>query len=136
MTAELEYFFAMLAYGMGMAVCYHILMLLRALIWHPTFVTDAEDVLFLMGAGALFFLVAYEKNFGILRWYAFVGAGTGCLVYFRILGKPLELVRKWLLQKHGKAFKIKPKFSRKGQVSVDESSSPEHGKKRKKKERS
>lgn len=135
MTAELEYFFAMVFYGVVTAMCYHLLLFVRAVIRHGVSLVDAEDILFLVAAGFYFFLTAYGKNNGILRWYAFAGAGLGCLAYVRTLGVSLERVRKWLLQKCRKTVKIKPKFSSKGQVSVDEGS-PEHGKKTKKKKRS
>ncbi len=133
MMAELEYFLAMLFYGVFMAVCYQLLLYLRAVLPHGRAVVDAEDILYFMEAGFAFFLVAYEKNDGILRWYAFFGAGLGILLYMRTLGVPLEVVRKWLLQKRKKTATIKTQFISKGQVSVDESSSPEHKSKRKKK---
>ena len=135
MVAELNYFFAMIMYGVLVAVCYHLLLYIRAVIRHGTSFVDAEDILFFIGAGFLFFLVAYRMNYGVLRWYAFAGAGAGACLYVRTLARPLECVRKWLLQKREKTFKIKPKFSSKGQVSVVEGSSPEYKKKRKKKER-
>lgn len=135
MLAELEYFFAMVFYGVVAAMCYHALLFVRAVFPHGTALVDAEDILFLMAAGFCFFLTAYEKNDGILRWYAFAGAGLGCLAYVRTLGNSLEGVRKWLLQKFKKTVKIKKKSREEGQVPPDESNSPEHKKKRKKKKR-
>ena len=133
---ELVYFGSMVFYGVTVSLCYHLLLLFRAIIRHAAFVTDAEDILFFMAAGAMFFWAAYAQNYGILRWYAFLGAGIGCLAYRRTLGASLERFRKWLLQKYDKTVKIKRKFHSKGQVSVDEGSSPEHEKKKKQKERS
>lgn len=126
----------MVFFGVTASFGYHALLFFRAGVRHSVSFVDAEDILFLMAAGVCFFLTAYEKNNGILRWYAFAGAGLGCLAYVRTLGASLEHVRKWLLQKCGKTVRIKAKFSSKGQVSVDEGSSPEHKKKRKKKKRS
>ena len=136
MAAELEYFCTMVCYGVVASFCYHVLLFFRAVVRHTVSFVDAEDILFLMTAGFAFFLAVYKKNDGILRWYAFAGAGLGCLAYIRTLGAALEQARKWLLQKWGKTVRIKAKFSSKGQVPVDEGSSPEHGKKRKKKKRS
>jgi len=136
MAAELGYFCATVFYGVAAAFCYHILMFFRTVIKHNVSFADAEDILFLMAAGFAFFLVIYERNDGILRWYAFAGAGLGCLAYIRTLGSTLEQARMWLLQKRRKAVKIKAKFNSKRQVPVDEGSSPEHGKKEKKKKRS
>jgi len=120
MVAELSYFFATVVYGVAVAFCYHVLLFFRAVVRHNTVSVDAEDILFFMGAAICFFLVVYEKNDGILRWYAFAGAGLGVLAYVRSLGKSLEAVRKWLLQKCRKTVRIKKKFNSKGQVAPDE----------------
>lgn len=135
MVAELQYFSAMVFYGVIASFCYHLLLFLRAAIRHGVSLVDAEDILFLAAAGFGFFLTAYEKNNGILRWYAFAGSGLGCIAYLRTMGASLERVRKWLLQKRRKTYKIRAEHS-KGQVSPNEGSSPEHGNKRKKKKRS
>lgn len=111
MTAELGYFFAMLLYGFFLALCYHGLVFVRTILRHSTVFVDAEDILFLLFAGLGFFLVAYEKNYGILRWYAFAGAFLGSLFYIRTLCVPLEAVRKWILQKLKKTYTIKKKKS-------------------------
>jgi len=132
MLAELEYFFAMVFYGVVAAMCYHLLMFWRAVIFHPVYAVDAEDILFFLAAGFCFFLTAYEKNDGILRWYAFAGAGIGSLAYIRTAGKRLDSVRKWLLQKRRKKGRIKQKRSRKGQVPADEEKRPENRRKQKK----
>lgn len=134
MTAELGYFYAMLLYGFFLSICYHGLLFVRTVFWHSTVFKDAEDILFFLFAGFGFFHVAFEKNYGILRWYAFAGAGLGCLLYVKTLGVSLEKVRKWILQKIKKAYTIKKSRS-KGQVSIDERSGPEYKKKREKKKR-
>ena len=135
-TKELLCFAAMVFYGVVAALCYHILMFFRAVMKHRTAVTDAEDILFLATAGVFFFFTVYEKNDGILRWYTFAGAGLGCLAYVRTMGASLEPARKKLLQKHRKTVKMKAKFFSKGQVPVDEGTTPKHRKKEKKKKRS
>jgi len=134
-TKELTCFAAMVFYGVVTAFCYHILMFFRALFRHRIAVIDAEDILFLSAAGFCFFLMVYENNDGILRWYTFAGAALGCLAYVRTLGVSLESVRKRLLPKRRKTVKIKAKFSSKGQVPVDAGSNPKHRKKEKKKKR-
>ena len=126
----------MVCYGVVTALCYHILLFFRAFLKHRMAVMDAEDILFLAVAGFCFFLTVYDNNDGILRWYTFAGAGLGCLAYVRTMGASLEPVRKRLLQKHRKTVKIKAKFFSKGQVPVDEGTTPKHGKKEKKKKRS
>ena len=130
MVAELEYFCAMVFYGVVMSCCYHILLFFRAIVHHGSSLVDAEDILFLMAAGFVFFLAVYEKNDGILRWYAYAGAGIGCIAYVRTLGATVDHGRKWLLKKRRKTVKIKPKFCSK-EVPVDEGNSPEQAEKEK-----
>ena len=81
---------------------------------------DAEDILYFSVAGVGFFLVAYRMNDGILRWYAFAGCALGAYVYYRTLARPLERVRKWLLQRLGKRFKIRKKRKRKNGADENE----------------
>ena len=59
------------------------------------------------GAGFFFFFVVYKRNDGILRWYAFASFLLGIYLYVNSFAKILEFVRKRLLQKLGKPFKIK-----------------------------
>ena len=106
MQIELEYAFAMILYGVVVSFCYHILLFVRTLFFHRKEFVDAQDILFLSGAGFFFFFVVYEKNNGILRWYAFVGFLLGIYCYINSFGKILEVIRKRLLQKLGKPFKI------------------------------
>lgn len=124
MQIELEYVFAMILYGVVVSFFYHIILFVRTLFFHSREFVDAQDILFLSGAGFFFFFVVYEKNNGILRWYAFVGFLLGIYCYINSFGKILEVIRKRLLQKLGKPFKINlilklgknRKNSEKGQV--------------------
>jgi len=139
MRTELVYAGAMVLYGCVVFAAYHVLLLFRAIVLHSRAVTDAEDILFLIAAGFGFFFTAFEKNDGILRWYAFVGFLIGGYIYCRIFAFLPEAVRKWLLQKRQKAIKIKAAKAESGsgqnkkrnRVSWRESSSPEHEEKRK-----
>lgn len=120
MLAELRYFAMMLLYGYLLAVCYHPLVFLRTIFRHSISMVDAEDILYFSVAGVGFFLVAYRMNDGILRWYAFAGCALGAYVYYRTLARPLERVRKWLLQRLGKRFKIRKKRKRKNGADENE----------------
>ena len=106
MQIELEYVITIILYGIVVAFCYHILLFIRTLFFHTKEFVDAQDILFLSTAGFFFFFVVYEKNNGILRWYAFVGFLLGIYCYINFFGKILEVIRKRLLQKLGKPFKI------------------------------
>ncbi len=124
MQIELEYVFAVILYGVVVSFCYHVILFVRTLFFHSKEFVDAQDILFLSGAGFFFFFVVYEKNNGILRWYAFIGFLLGIYCYINSFGKILEIMRKRLLQKLRKPFKIKlilklwknRKNSEKGQV--------------------
>ena len=106
MQKELEYVLTIILYGVIVSFCYHIILFVRTLFFHTKEFVDAQDILFLSGAGFFFFFVVYEKNNGILRWYAFVGFLLGIYCYINSFGKILEVIRKRLLQKLGKPFKI------------------------------
>lgn len=105
--AELAYVFAMILYGSFLSFCYHIVIFSRTMFYHAREVVDAQDILFLSGAGFFFFFVVYKRNDGILRWYAFASFLLGIYLYVNSFAKILEFVRKRLLQKFGKPFKIK-----------------------------
>ena len=140
---ELSYAGAMILYGCVVSLGYHVLLFFRACIAHAKAVTDAEDILFLMSAGFGFFLVAFEKNNGVLRWYAFAGFVVGIYAYYQLLAPGPERVRKWLLQKKRKTFKIKAaekekhrsRNKKRKQVLLRDSSSPESEEKGKEKKR-
>ena len=106
MVAELQYFFAMIVYGVTVALCYHLLLYFRAIFRHGVSLVDAEDILFFAAAGIGFFLIAYRMNDGILRWYAFAGCFVGVVLHEKTLGRMSKRARKWLLQKLRKTYKI------------------------------
>lgn len=106
MLAELSYFAAMVLFGFVATAGYQILLFLRVLFRHNVSFTDAEDILFLSAAGIGFFLVVYRMNDGILRWYAFAACVIGIVLHQKTLGKLSASVRKWLLQKLRKPYKI------------------------------
>ena len=107
MMAELAYAAAMVLYGYIAMAGYQMLRLFRALFIHSVPMVDAEDILYLSGAGIGFFLVVYRMNDGILRWYAFGGGLIGVLLCEKTLGRLSAHVRKWILQKKRKPLKIK-----------------------------
>ncbi|MBE5952337.1 MAG: hypothetical protein E7260_12280 [Lachnospiraceae bacterium] len=119
LRAELAYFAAMMLAGWFCAAVYHILLFFRALVRHGTAWTDAEDILFFSGTGLLVFLVAYQRNDGILRWYTFFGGLLGVWCYCKTVGRLLESLRKWLLQKRRKISRIKAKKKRSGETEVE-----------------
>ncbi len=106
-SAEILFFLATVRSGVMFTLIYEGLLFLRALVHHGTAWRDAEDILFFIFAGFSFFLVIYRYNFGMVRWYAFAGLLFGIVVSGKILNVLLEPVRKWLLQKREKAYKIK-----------------------------
>lgn len=109
MVSELCYFAATIGFGTVVSFLYHLLLFLRAMIYHGTSFVDAEDILFFGGTGLGFFYVVYCMNDGILRWYAFFGAFLGAMLYIKTIARILEPVRKWLLQKQKKTIKIRKK---------------------------
>ena len=136
MISELCYFAATVVFGVVVSFLYHLLLFLRAILYHGVSVVDAEDILFFGGAGLGFFYVVYCMNDGILRWYAFFGAFLGAMVYIRTVARLTEPVRKWLLQKQRKTIKIRKKHMNEDRESeIEGITSQSKPKKRKKEDR-
>ena len=80
-----------------------LMLVLRLMIKHSSFVRGIEDFLFWIFAGIVTFMLLYEQNDGGLRLYAIVGVLVGMVLYDRIVSRFLFAV----LKKAGKWFKIK-----------------------------
>ncbi|MEG1973272.1 MAG: spore cortex biosynthesis protein YabQ [Oscillospiraceae bacterium] len=77
------------AFFMGMAsvLAYLILLGFRAVIPHNSFFLGVEDFLFCVILSLKVFLLAMQLTFGELRWYIFVGIGSGALIMALFLKK-------------------------------------------------
>lgn len=81
---DLSYFIWSFAGGAVLALIYDIFRTMRRVSRASVFGINAEDMLFLVFAGALMFYIAYTQNNGRLRWHGFLGTVCGFLA-FRII---------------------------------------------------
>ena len=96
---ELRLLAASLAAGIGLMAVYDGLRLFRVLVPHGNFWTGMEDALYWIGSSIVTFLLLFNQNDGILRWYAVAGVLAGMLLYnltaSRILLKLLKKLEKY-----------------------------------------
>lgn len=98
--------------GAVLLLCYDFLRALRRVIPHTAFFVAAEDLIFWLCSGFLFFSSVYRSNQGTLRFFLFLGIFLGGLLWAltistffvklctRILEVPavlLKILIKWLL---------------------------------------
>jgi len=80
-SAQLEFFLWCLLAGVTAGVLYDLLRISRKMIKTHNTAVIIEDIIFLAGAAALSFFVAFVKNSSELRWYQFFGNIAGFAVY-------------------------------------------------------
>lgn len=84
---ELTLFFDSFLIGVGMALIYDGLLILRRVIPHKLFWVSMEDFFFWLLCALTVFVLLVEKNDGILRWFAVCGALLGVLLYKKSVSK-------------------------------------------------
>lgn len=108
---ELQLLFASLTVGICLMVVYDCLRVFRILIPHGNFWTGIEDAVYWAGSSITTFLLLFQQNDGILRWYAILGVLMGMMLYnmtvSRILIRLLKKVEKYLTIRKIKRQKIR-----------------------------
>ncbi|MDO4557078.1 MAG: spore cortex biosynthesis protein YabQ [Lachnospiraceae bacterium] len=85
MIHELLFFFCSLASGALLSFVYDWIRFFRKMIRHSSVAVAVTDFCYWIGGALFLFVVFYQKNDGILRWYAFVGVVGGMLVYILVV---------------------------------------------------
>ena len=67
--------------GAALGLCYDLLRLKRQFLRPSAFMGSLGDLLFWLIVTALFILTIHITNYGYVRWYEFVAAGAGFLLY-------------------------------------------------------
>jgi len=78
---DVRFFLAMVAFGAGAALVYDMFRVLRRLKKQSLFEVSLQDFVFWFVTGLMAFRVLYRYNAGVLRLFAFVGAGLGAVLY-------------------------------------------------------
>ena len=87
MIGENIFLFHSALLGVYLSFVYDTVRILRRIISHNTFFISIEDLIYWIYFGAESFLLMYRESNGLLRWFAVLGAGVGCLLYRKLIGK-------------------------------------------------
>ena len=61
----------------------------------PAMIVYLEDAAWFAAFGIILYILAFYENSGMVRWYSFVGAGLGALVYKLLFGdRVMQVLRK------------------------------------------
>lgn len=84
LSGQAAVFGIMMATGMVLGMVFDCYRVMRALLRLKQFVTAITDFLYWLLATAVVFLVLMLSNWGELRFYVFIGLGTGVICYYRL----------------------------------------------------
>jgi len=79
--AELNFLFDSFLMGIMITAAYDVFLILRRLVRHSLLMVSLEDLLYWIGCAVGVFMMLYEENNGVLRWFAILGAGVGMILY-------------------------------------------------------
>ena len=78
---ELNFLLHSFLLGIAVTAVYDVFLILRRLVKHSLLLISLEDLLFWIGCAIGVFMMLYEENNGILRWFAVLGAAIGMILY-------------------------------------------------------
>ena len=90
--AELKYFEICLFYGFFLRMTYDFFCIMRRLIIHRVYIVTIEDVVYGIFIGIKIFLLNYENNNGVVRFFMFLGLIIGSVIYHKIFSATVVLV--------------------------------------------
>lgn len=94
-TSELGYMFWSILCGVLMTVAYDFLRARRREKTVPAFFVYLEDTAWFAALGIILYVLAFRENSGMVRWYSFLGAGLGAIIYKLLFGdRVMQLLRK------------------------------------------
>lgn len=76
-------FLIFIACGLFIAILFDVFRALRKSIKTNSFITNIEDIIFLILSGTIIIFSIYKYNHGQIRLYIFIGFLTGILIYFK-----------------------------------------------------
>jgi spore cortex biosynthesis protein YabQ len=83
--SQLFIFLWSIVLGIGLAVTYDILRIIRRVIPHNKTVVGVEDVLFWMIASVIMFGYVFKSNSGVVRGFFFIGVCLGAVSYLKLV---------------------------------------------------
>ena len=89
---ELKYFKLCIFFGFFLLMTYDVFRILRRLIRHRDFIVTIEDIVYGIFIGIQIFLLNYENNNGVVRFFMFLGLIIGSIIYHKIFSTTLVVV--------------------------------------------
>ena len=89
---ELNFFLICIFYGFFLTLTYDFFSILRRLIIHRAYMVTIEDIVYGIFIGIKVFLLNYENNNGVVRFFMFLGLIIGSVIYHKIFSATLVLV--------------------------------------------
>lgn len=96
---ELSFLLHSFLLGIGMIIFYDIFRILRRLIPHKSVCISVEDMVYWIVCAVLIFLMLYNENDGIIRWFAVAGMTGGMFLYNWTISSYVTGGITWILQK-------------------------------------
>lgn len=89
---EIDFFINSVFFGFFLTFTYDLFVILRRLIKHRVYIVTIEDIVYGIFIGVNIFLLNYEYNNGVVRFFMFLGLIIGSVIYHKIFSTTLVLV--------------------------------------------
>ena len=96
---ESTFFLYSVCMGIIITFIYDLIRVLREIIPHNTFFVSLEDILFWIFTCFAQFVLLYEVNNGMVRWYSIAGAFFGMILYKKSLGQYMVVFLSKIIRK-------------------------------------
>lgn len=96
---EANFFLISILSGCFMILVYDVLRVFRRLVKHGMIWIAFEDMLYWIGCALLVFAMLYQKNNGLIRWFAIGGIAIGMLLYNHFISSWAVRGIVWILRK-------------------------------------
>ena len=87
---EWELFLLSLKVGIQIAFIYEVILIFRMFIKHGKWAKMAEDLCYWLYATAILFKLQYGYSQGVLRGFSILGVFLGMMLYYIVVGKPIN----------------------------------------------
>lgn len=84
---EMQFFLVSILSGCILIFAYDILRIFRRLVKHNELVTGIEDLIYWVLSSLFIFIMLYQQNDGIIRFFSILGMLIGMLIYHKLLSE-------------------------------------------------
>lgn len=87
---EWELFLLSLKVGIQIAFIYEVILIFRKFVRHGRWTKMVEDLCYWIYATAILFKLQYNYSQGVLRGFSILGVFLGMMLYYIVVGKPIN----------------------------------------------